>query len=83
MAAPTTQTAKPKRKAVARAPKPREIALVYKGTIDGEVEIVEDFGPAFVDRMMGDRDLQYKRITIQPKVRKPRTAADAPLAASA
>jgi hypothetical protein len=82
MATPTTST-KPKRKAVARAPKPREIALVYKGQIDGAVEIVEDFGPEFVDRMMADRDLKYTRITIQPKVRKPRATNDAPLAASA
>lgn len=75
MATPTTTVEKKKRKPQGpRNAKPKEVFMLYKGQFTEEPTIELDGGAALVDRILGDRDLQVKKIVIPVKTRKPTVA---------
>jgi hypothetical protein len=78
MATPTTVTngpAKPK-SGIKRQNKPRSFYMAYKGTLDGDPLFVFDKDD-LVDKMLEDRDLQVKRITVPVGKRRKDTATPA------
>ena len=61
---PTPANGKPKAKStVKRNTKPRTFYMAYKGQLEGDPEFVFD-RDQLVDRMLDDRDLKVKRITV-------------------
>jgi hypothetical protein len=72
MATPTTATngPKPAKSGIKRVNKPRSFYMAYKGTLDGDPTFVFD-KDELVDKMLADREIQVKRITVpQGKRRK-------------
>lgn len=73
---PTQANGKPKAKStVKRQNKPRTFFMAYKGDLQGEPEFVFD-RDALVDRMLDDRDLKVKRITV-PVAKRAKTEVPA------
>lgn len=70
---------KPKRKVVKRAVKPRVFYMAYQGELQGEPTFVFD-KDELVDKMLENRELKVKRITVPVRRRGTGDAAQAPAA---
>jgi len=78
MASPTLPVSgKPKRKVGNRVAKDKVLFLIYKGEFQGDVEVVTTIGLDFIDKVMADPTLKYKKVVI-PSKKRAAQVTDAP-----
>lgn len=63
---------KPRKPMGPRTIKDKVLYLLFKGQIEGDVEVVDNAGPDLVDRVMADRDLKMVKVVLQRKPRAPK-----------